>query len=163
MNKQEQPQQIVLKNVRVKYAKVIRPGKAYEERMPDEWSVNMYVTPEDRDIIMAHGAQPKEDKAGAEYFIAKRKVVNKAGDEVKPPTVVDGKKQPFTEDVGNGSVCNIAVTPFPWTMGKKSGVLLYLNAVQVVNHVAYASNGDVFDVVDTGSATPDEEVNDLPF
>ena len=162
MTKQEQPQQIVLKNVRVKYAKVIRPGKAYEERMPDQWSVNMYVTPEDREILMAHGAQPKEDKDGNEYFLTKRSVVNKAGDEVKPPTVVDGRKQPFTQDLGNGSVCNIAVTPFAWTMAKKSGVLLYLNAVQVVNHVAYSSNTDVFGIVDTGDAVS-EEGNDLPF
>ena len=162
MNKQEKPQQIVLKNVRVKYAKVIRPGKAYEERMPDQWSVNMYLTPEDRETLMAHGAQPKDDKDGNEYFVAKRSVVTKDGKEVKPPNVVDGRKQPFAHDIGNGSVCNIAVTPFPWTMAKRSGVLLYLNAVQVVNHVALASNTDVFDVVDTGDAAS-EEGNDLPF
>ena len=62
-----------LQNVRVKYAKVIKPGKAYDDGAPDEWSVNMYLTPEGRDAVMAAGANPKEDKEGIEYWVAKRK------------------------------------------------------------------------------------------
>jgi len=162
MSEKKEYENLKLENVRVRYAKVIRPGKAYDEAHPDEWSVNLYVTDEDRETLMSRGINPKEDKDGNEYFITKRSVVNKAGDEVKPPTVVDGRKQPFTQDLGNGSVCNIAVTPFAWTMAKKSGVLLYLNAVQVVNHVAYSSNTDVFGIVDTGNAVS-EKGNDLPF
>jgi len=153
-------EQVVLKNVRVKYAKLIRPGQAYDEGQPDLWSVNMYVTPADSDHLLAIGATIKEDKEGQSFFVAKRNVSNKKGDAVKPPAVVNGAKQPFTEEVGNGSVCNIAVTPFPWTKGKNSGILLYLNAVQVVNHVAASQGVDAFDVVDTGDA---EEKNDLPF
>lgn len=42
-----------LTNVRVKYCKVIRPGKAYDDGMPDEWTTNIYPTPEDRDALMA--------------------------------------------------------------------------------------------------------------
>ena len=50
---------VKIRNARVKYAKVIRPGKAYDESQPDEWSVNIYPTDEDRDTLMAHGANPK--------------------------------------------------------------------------------------------------------
>lgn len=144
-----------LSNVRVKYAKVIKPGKAYEESHPDEWSVNMYVTDEDRDALMARGINPKEDKDGNEYWIAKRGTVTRNGDAQKPPTVVDAAKRPFTDDIGNGSVCNIVVTLIPWTKAKRSGIKLFLTALQVVNHVAYAQGGsDYFDQIeDAGDGT----------
>lgn len=137
-----------LKNARVKYAKVIRPGKAYDESQPEEWSINIYPTPEDRDALMARGCNPKEDKAGEEYWVAKRATKTRAGGEAKPPKVVDAKLAPFTEDIGNGSVCNINVTLFPWKKGQRTGIKLYLNAVQVVNHVAYSAGGDDFDAID---------------
>jgi hypothetical protein len=158
-DKKNEAVQMVLKNVRVKYAKVTRPGKAYDDSKPDEWSVNMYVTEEDTAALTAAGVSCKEDKDGHEYYLAKRATKNGKGEAVKPPQVVDSKKEPFTDDIGNGSVCNIAVTLFPWERdkGKRKGILLYLNAVQVVNHVAYNAGGtDVFDVVD-GNTGDDED------
>lgn len=166
MTDQKQPQQIVLKNVRVKYAKLIKPGQAFDEGQPDLWSVNMYVTPEDRDKLLSIGAKAKEDRDNNEFFQCKRNVTNKKKEDVKPPMVVDAKKNPFADEVGNGSVCNIAVTPFTWEKGKpgspsyKSGVLLYLNAVQVVNHVPMNTGVDAFDVVDETAAAKGD---DLPF
>ena len=143
------PVELVLNNCSVRYAKVIKPGKAYEETAPDEWSINCYVSDEDRETLMAHGVNPKEDKDGAEFFVAKRAVKSKEGNAVKPPILVDARKAPFTEDIGHGSVCNVAVTLFPWTKGKKSGVKLYLQAVQVMTHIAYTRGGaDAFDVHD---------------
>ena len=142
-------EELVLNNCSVRYAKVHTPGKAYEETAPPEWSINCYVSDENRELLMAHGVQPKEDKEGAEYFTAKRATKSRAGADVKPPIVVDAKKAPFTEDIGNGSVCNVAVTLFPWTKGKKSGVKMYLQAVQVMTHIPYGKGGvDAFDVHD---------------
>jgi hypothetical protein len=142
-------EELVLNNCSVRYAKVHTPGKAYEETAPPEWSINCYVSDENRDLLMAHGVQPKEDKEGAEYFTAKRATKSRAGADVKPPIVVDAKKAPFTDDIGNGSVCNVAVTLFPWTKGKKSGVKVYLQAVQVMTHIPYGKGGvDAFDVHD---------------
>lgn len=144
-----------LTNVRTKYAKLMKPGKAYDDAQPDEWSVNMYLTDEDRDTLMANGVNPKEDKEGLEYWVAKRSVKTRAGDDSKPVPVVDSKKQPFREDLGNGSVCNVVVTLFPWSKGKRSGIKLYLNAVQVVNHVPFGGAGgvDEFDVLDSDADT----------
>lgn len=161
MSDKKEAEQLVLKNVRVKYAKVIRPGKAYDESQPELWSVNMYLTDEDRDQLMARGINPKEDKDGSEFWVAKRNTVSKSGDPVKPPTIVTASKAPWNgEDIGNGSVCNIAVTLFPWAKSKtQKGTLLYLNALQVVNHVPYnAGGGDVFDAVE-GSTTNDDAFN----
>ena len=157
MSEKKEAEQLVLKNVRVKYAKVIRPGKAYDDSQPELWSVNMYVTDEDREALMARGINPKEDKDGSEYWIAKRNTVNKAGDPVKQPTIVAANKGAWIgDDIGNGSVCNVAVTLFPWQKSKtQKGTLLYLNAIQVVNHVPYSSGGgDVFDAVQGNTDTP---------
>lgn len=135
-----------LSNVRVEWAKVISPGKPYDETKDPEWSVSMYVTEEDRDALMARGINPKEDKKGNEYWIAKRSTKTREGKDQKPPVVVDAAKRPFTDDIGNGSVCNVVVTLIPWTKAKRSGIKLFLQAVQVVNHVPYTKGGeDYFD------------------
>ena len=145
----KESEELVLKNCSVRYAKVHVPGKAYEETAPPEFSINCYVSDEDREALMARGVNPKEDKDGAEYFIAKRATKSRAGADVKPPIVVDAKKAPFTDDIGNGSVCNVAVTLFPWSKGKAKGVKLYLQAVQVMTHIAYNRGGaDAFEVHD---------------
>lgn len=169
MSEKKNPEQVVLRNVRVKYAKLIRPGQAFDEGQPDLWSVNMYVTPDDRAKLIALGATEKLDKMSEGFFVAKRNVSNKKGESVKPPSVVDAKKAPFTEEVGNGSVCNIAVTPFEWVKGKNTGILLYLNAVQVVTHVAMTGGVDAFDVIEDAPDAPSKptvalgEPDDLPF
>lgn len=151
MSEKKEPTQLVLKNVSVKYAKVIRPGKAYDDSQPDLWSVNMYVSEEDRELLMAHGINPTEDKKGGpDYFVAKRNTVSRDKQPVKPPVIVKANRMPWDgEDIGNGSVCNIAVTLFPWQKSKtQRGVLIYLNAIQVVTHVPYSTGGaDVFDVI----------------
>lgn len=162
MTTDKKPEQIVLKNVRVKYAKVIRPGQAFDEGQPDLWSVNMYLNAEETRKVVAAGATAKVDKDGNDYFIAKRNVINKNREAVKPPVLVDGKKQPFDQEIGNGSICNVAVTPFEWKKGQKTGVLLYLNALQVINHVAMSNGVDAFDVVEDAPSNGNDE-SDLPF
>lgn len=163
----DKPAQVVLKNVSVKWAKLIRPGQAFDEGQPDLWSVNMFVTPEDHKKLLDLGCEAKKsDKDDALFFVAKRNVKNKKGDPVPPPALVDGRKQPMTEEVGNGSVCNIAVTPFEWKKGQREGVLLYLNAVQVVNYLPASNGVDAFDVIDDAQAASNDKTDDgdgLPF
>lgn len=151
---QNKAKQIVLRNVRVKYAKLIRPGQAFDEGQPDLWSVNIYPTPEDMHTLMALGCVPKKDKNNEEFLTCKRNVTNKKGDKVTPPALVDRQKRPFAEEIGNGSVCNIAITPFAWTKGKTSGILLYINAVQVVDYIAMSNGVDAFDAIEEDPTKP---------
>ena len=149
-DKKQEYENLRLSNVRVMYAKVIKPGKAYDESHPDEWSVNMYLTEEDSDKLIERGVTPKEDKQGNSYFLAKRSTQTRGGEGSKPPAILDAAKRPWDGgDIDNNSVCNIVVTLFPWSKGKKSGVKLYLQAVQVVNHVAYTQGAeDYFDALE---------------
>ena len=165
-------EQIVLKNVRVRYAKLIRPGTAFDEGQPDLWSVNMYVTDADRTKLLGLGATEKMDKDNNGFFIAKRNVVNKNREDVKPPVLVDGLKRPMTVEVGNGSICNIAVTPFEWEKGRpgtpahRTGTLLYLGAVQVVKYVEPSGGADAFEVIEeeqaAEGASPDADPAPAP-
>lgn len=164
MSTPNEAKKLVLKNARVKWAHLIRPGKPYDEKQAPSWDVNIYPTPEDAELLKAHGVTAKEDKEMNEYWVAKRSTLTREGSAAKPPTLVNGRKEPFAEEVGNNSVCNIAVTLFPWSKGKqgtvsyRSGILLYLNAVQVVNHVPQTSGSDAFEVIE-----PTDDGNDLPF
>ena len=139
---------IVLKNALVQWAHLIRPGRPYDEDQAPSWEVNIYPTAEDADLLMSHGVNPKTDKHGSHFWVAKRSTVKKGGGENTPPPLVDARKNPFHKELGNGSVCNIAVTLFDWERRGRRGIMLYLNAVQVVNYVAASSGTDAFDVID---------------
>lgn len=160
MNTVDKPQQIIIKNAKVMWAHLVKPTQAFDEGQPDLWSVNMYVNAEEHRKLVALGCTAKLDKEGQDYFIAKRNTVNKKKEQVQPPAMVDAHKRPFADEVGNGSVCNIAVTPFAWSKGAKSGVILYLNAVQVIHHVPRSQGVDAFDAVDVPEGAAND---DMPF
>lgn len=153
--KKEEAKTFKIKRALVKYAKVHRPGKAYDTSHPDEWSINAYPSEEDAKALEALGVEVKTDKENLAYVVAKRSTKTKAGGDAAKPDVVDHIKKPFTEDIGNGSICNVAVTLFPWSKGNRSGMKVYLNAVQVIKHVAFQNSGvDSFD---------EEEVEESEF
>ncbi len=151
--KKDESPVLKITNAVVKYAKVHKPGKAYEPSDPDEWSINFYPSDEDREALMAHGCNPKQDKEGADYWVAKRKVVTKDGTAAKPPQVVDRAKAACLDEIGNGSVCNLIVTLFPWQMNRRRGVFVYLNAVQVVTLITYGDPASMFDSFGDGDGT----------
>ena len=148
----------VIRNARVKYAKVYDPDNTYP---PAKWSVNIYATDEDRKALEARGVEFREDSDGAAFVVAKRKIKTKSGADQTPPRVVGPKKEPFTDPIGNGSVCNISTLVFPYTFQKKKGVTVFLDAIQVVNHVPYTPKEDSFDEVEGSTVTEPE--GDLPF
>lgn len=151
----------IVKNARVKWAKVFEPDGTFP---PARWSVNVYPGEVDKAALLKLGVQFRTDeKDGGEFFTAKRNVETNAGKKLAPPRVVDGHKRPFTEAIGNGSVCNVIVNVYPWTFGKKKGMGAWLEAVQVVEHVAYTPTERVdFDgAADAGGNA--DETNDLPF
>lgn len=103
---------------------------------------------------------------------AKTNYIKRDGSTAEPPRVVDSYKQPMTEEIGNGSKVNVAVTLVPYNKSGNSGIYVALNAVQVTELVAYSR--DPFDVVDGGFTTAAEATSltneeaesseeDLPF
>jgi hypothetical protein len=151
----------VVKGAKVKWAKVYEPDGTFP---PARWSVNVYPSEVDKAALLKLGIQFRtDDKDGGQFFVAKRNVETNAGKKMDPPRVVDAAKRPFTEPIGNGSTCNVIVNVYPWTFGKKTGMGAWLEAVQVVEHIPYASTERVdFDEV-PGASTSNTGADDLPF
>jgi hypothetical protein len=83
----------------------------------------------------------------------KRKSVNKDGNALEPPVVVNGNKQPIDSgSIGNGSTGNVMLFQYPYDVAGRKGVASQLSRVQVINLVPYSpSTGTDFDVVDSPS------------
>jgi len=97
----------------------------------------------------------KEDKEGNEIkniFKAKKEKLTKKGKEQKKPLVyaADGVTI-MTEDVGNGSICNVMLQAKAWPIRGKWQLGAYIDKVQVVKHVPY-EGGDSFEDVSEESA-----------
>jgi|14BtaG_2_1085337.scaffolds.fasta_scaffold00797_7 hypothetical protein len=88
----------------------------------------------------------EDDQTGEEtgnfVFRFKTKAKNKDGSTKKLP-LVDAKKKPVGEIVGNGSTIKVAFSPNDYQMptSKQYGCTLYLNAVQVLDLVAAGGGG----------------------
>lgn len=67
-------------------------------------------------------------------------------------------------DIGNGTVANVIVKPYPWTYQGKSGMGAGLNGIQVLDLVEFSKDDDLFteepDYVKPGVETVED---DVPF
>lgn len=141
----------VIKNRPVKWAKVDPefPDTKYEPC----WKVDIVLDEEWKDNLTKSGFNIHQDTDGDWVLRCKRKVKTMKGKTQTPPRVVglDGRT-PFTEAIGNGSICNIEVFAKYNEVAGKTHLTSYLNAIQVANHVPYGG-GSSFDDL-TGDDTP---------
>lgn len=67
-------------------------------------------------------------------------------------------------DIGNGTLANVIIKPYPWTYKGKSGMGAGLNGIQVLDLVEYSKDDDLFteepDYVKPGVETVED---DVPF
>jgi hypothetical protein len=153
---------MILKNCPIKWAKLHQVDRTFTPA----WSINAYLTPEQIEAVKAAAAEVSDGKLTVSlkhdddgtYISCSRKEKRRDGTDNKPPRLVDANKRPFTEEVGNGSICNIIAKPFKYDTAGKKGVTMILEAVQVVDWHEYKGNED-FDSADSelGEAPPDEE------
>ncbi len=143
--------EFVLENVEVMWAYLQSPDTEYEHA----WKIDCILGADMAESMKAAGFNVTEKK-GNQILTVKKKCVTRDGKEQKAPRVVgrDGKTL-FTEEVGNGSTCNILVYGKEWEVSGKSGTAAYLSAVQVKEHVARDGGG--FGNLDGGTG------DDAPF
>ena len=60
----------------------------------------------------------------------------------EPLKVVDAEGNPFTQEVGNGSVCNVKLFAY---RNEEDMLVCMLDTVVIVDHVPYTKGGDSFD------------------
>tara|TARA_R100001224_G_scaffold98297_1_gene68602 strand:- start:1204 stop:1635 length:432 start_codon:yes stop_codon:yes gene_type:complete len=102
-------------------------------------------------ITVKIGEGKKEDQES--YITAKT---------VRPPRVMDSKKNPWPTDklVGNGSKVKVSVNPYEWNFQGKSGISASLNSMMVVKLVEYVGSSDELDEED-GFVLDDADMNEL--
>jgi len=158
----------ILSNVKVNWAKVHEPSKSVE--YGDKWEVEAELSTEQKNNFIGMGLKVKQNDKGVDTIRIKRKTtgVKRAGGtfDKQPPKVVDSVIQPFSDAVGNGSVCNIAYNVFEGNAMFPTS--LDLAGLQVLDLVPYGGGGkdaaDEFESVDN-SASFNASVDDdsAPF
>lgn len=77
----------------------------------------------------------------------------------EPLKVVDSDGNPFTQEVGNGSVCHVKLFAY---RNSDNMLVVMMDTVVVVDHVPYVKDGDSFDeelgITYKGSTTKEKEV-----
>lgn len=126
-----------LNNLEVQWAHLLRPDTAFGG---SKWCVEIILTDEYIEKYGKEGFTFKE-KDGKTILKAKKNTQTAKCGEQSPPLVVgpDGRT-PWTEDIGNGSVCNLNLSARAWKVGGKETISTYIESVQVVKHVAYESD-----------------------
>lgn len=99
------------------------------------WKTDMYPIDDAEEAkLTALGIAVHEDKDGNRYYRAKRNEVRKSDKKVQSkPVCVDKARNEFTGPVGNGSLCNVQVSPFDY----EGENYLYFQGVQVLELVAF--------------------------
>ena len=143
------------------WAKVIEPGKGYEEGDPEEWVIDLVLDPSANpahlefiskiELLMqeAHGSSVKvaergwpfrdhKQRAGLVVVKFKRNTVTKKGNQLPPPVIVDARKQPWNGDlIGNGSKVKVGFSYYGWARKDGAGISLQLESLQVIDLVPY--------------------------
>ncbi|MGY8868070.1 MAG: hypothetical protein ACKVJK_20890 [Methylophagaceae bacterium] len=94
---------------------------------------------QEHDIVLEEGLRQVKLKKSTTFGVN--------GKPKQPVVVVDVYGNPFTDLIGNGSVCNVQCSAHTWTRDGKTNTSLELQAVQVVELIAYdeeESSGDTF-------------------
>lgn len=160
---------IVLKDVEINWAHVQEPEKTY-----GKYSVDITITDEIKKILEAEGLAQhikdpnykyntnpptKRDKPDSLERTAIIKVSRpsktQAGKEVPPPQIVDSKKNPISDLLGNGTRANVAIRAYDHE-NANGGRTMQLVGVQVLDLVPYGDAASAFDVEDGYTAEEDE-------
>jgi hypothetical protein len=156
-----------------RWAHVQEPKQPFEGKGEAKYQIDVVFDPADtewkqwgREITARVKASPgkhnpikwdvKVDGKGAKVKTGKLMATFKTGARFKPP-LFDKFGRPLADGtlIGNGSRVRINYTPAPYE-GFGGGITLYLNAVQVVDLVAYAKSAKDFGF-DVTEAPPGEE------
>jgi len=134
-----------LTNIKVFWAKVHEPDTKFEHK----WSVDCHLEDGLAGELKKLGfaVNDKTLKDGTvikNLFKVTKKVRTAKGVENKPPQVVgaDGRT-PHTEQIGNGSICNLNLSAKAWPIKGTWILSAYLDGVQVVDGVEFGGFDDV--------------------
>ena len=164
----------VLSNAKVNWAKIQEPERHAE--YGDSWSVEVVLSAAQVQQLTNEGLETKiDDQKGKDKSPTGNKIIRlkrktqgnrKTGGtfDKQQPKCVDSVKQPFTDLIGNGSVCNVAYN----VVKSNFGISADFAGIQVLELVSYGGGSDAADEFESvsGGATPiaaDISPDECPF
>lgn len=124
------------------WAKVVGAAQPGYDKTKKEWSIDVSISKETKDVLVKEGLKSKIKNKGddrGDFISFKRKEVRNDGTLSKPIRIVDNAKREWDQTVliGNGSEVNVSFMindyEYNGVAGKKPGLI----AVQVVKLVPY--------------------------
>ena len=153
----------LLKNVRVSWCSITEPNTKFEH----QWEVVANLDKQQAATLADHGFKLRTGKDGGQEYRFKRRCqgTKKTGEKFdkQQPKLVDAARQPFTELVGNGSLCNIQYEIKQTTFAGNSYVNGDLQGVQVIEHVPFGGAADEFGDEGETSTIKGEEKEEVAF
>lgn len=143
----------VFRNVEVLWANVLTPNTAFTP----EWQVTVLldedqaaVLQEEAKALSPKGIKFKKNDDGMIEFKIKRRVAKADGTGDNPnPVCINLKKEPFTQNIGNGSICNVQYSLYYYENKFGKGVGADFKGIQVVKHIPFGvQDGEEFSVED---------------
>ena len=127
---------MILENVKVMWAAIHKPNEMSGKYQMDITGLSKEAVKELKGLGVDVKEGGKEDKAQWGHW-----VTAKSNYALKPELLVSKSKQlmPDGTELGNGSVCNVAVHTFDWTFKTKKGTSVGFDAVQVLELVEFSS------------------------
>lgn len=120
---------------KVEWAKVHRPDTKFKPR----WEITVILSKKDAVDFKKAGVPLTQGDDGAWRLKLIRNAEDKDGKPIAPPNVVDRENNPFSDPIGNGSVCAIQYYIRDWTYKNRTGKSPVLMAVKVLELVPYKS------------------------
>ena len=141
----------VFRNVEVLWTNVLVPNTTFAP----EWQVTVLLDEdqaaalqEEAKALSPKGIKFKKNEDGMVEFKLKRRVAKSDGSGDNPaPVCIDLKKEKFTQNIGNGSICNVQYSLFYYDNKFGKGVGADFKGIQVVTHVPFGvQDGEEFGV-----------------
>jgi len=129
------------------YPSLFEPRVDQYNPQPGIYSIDLKVSDEERDNLIASGIKPKAKDNN--IFVFKRKTITAKGNSLPAPTVVDENKHGWdsTIKIGNGSKVKVAYSTYEHKASDVYGLGKSLDAVQVIELVEF-SGGNALDEFD---------------
>lgn len=134
-------------NVRVKWCHLIKPDTEFNG---NKWQMTLVLDDQPELVKELEAAGfPFTSKGDDKYQLKlKKEVETKTGTNERPGLFGPTGNAEFTEEVGDGSICNVKVCSKAWKIKGQWMITSYIEGVQVVKHVAKGGGG--FDDVTGG-------------
>ena len=144
----KEDREVIVKDVELWFAKLDKPVAPFNNEQ--RWEVQIRTSDEAADMWKKDYFLNTKEVDGNYVVNVHKNAVNKEGDDVDPPQIVDKARTPIKgNNIGNGSKGNVKLFQYPYDVAGRKGTSSMLVGLQVVDLVPYEPDSSIdFEVLD---------------